>query len=328
MDRSRWFFHPILIFVVSIIALGTSLILYIYWYIEVSAGLKAMVDRFHLDAGQVLTAQTWVVILVLSILVGLILLGLFTIFAYSQKMVQLYRLQHNFINNFTHELKTPVASLSLYLETFKKHDLAREDLVKYIDYMLGDVSRLSDNISRILNLARIESRIFTGDFVWLDPLAVIERFLEKHQHLFSHCRVALNRYPGETMFCRLNPALFDILLMNLMTNAVNYNANGVPSVTIRARVGTARLHLLFQDNGIGFEKHERKKIFRKFYQIGSADDMTAKGSGIGLYLVQNIVKIHKGRISASSPGPGQGALFTLSLPIHKTQLQKPGRGKA
>ena len=163
MDRSRWFFHPILIFVISILALGTSLILYIYWYIEVSTGLKGVVRKFNLDADQILTAQTWVVIMVLSILVGLILLGMFTIFAYSQKMVQLYRLQHNFINNFTHELKTPAASLRLYLETFQKHELARDDQLKYIGYMLSDVKRLSDNVTRILNLARIESKSFAGE---------------------------------------------------------------------------------------------------------------------------------------------------------------------
>jgi hypothetical protein len=105
MDRSKWFFHPLTIFVVSILALGTSLILYIYWYIEVSAGLKSVIRKFNLDSSQVLTAQTWVVILVLSILVGLILLGLFTIFVYSQKMVQLYRLQHNFITILPMSLK-------------------------------------------------------------------------------------------------------------------------------------------------------------------------------------------------------------------------------
>lgn len=327
MDQSKRFFHPILIFVVSIIALGSSLILYIYWYIEVSAGLKTVVDRFNLEAGQVLAAETWVVILVLSILVGLILLGLFTIFVYSQKMVQLYRLQHNFINNFTHELKTPVASLSLYLETFKKHELARDDRLKYIDYMLADVKRLSDNISRILNLARIESRSFSGELVWLDPVAVIERFLEKQQHLFGRCRVTLDAYAGDTVYCRINPALFEILLMNLMTNAATYNHSGTPVMEIRARVHGARLWLTFKDNGIGFEKHERRKIFKKFYQIGSPDDMTAKGSGIGLYLVQSIVRIHKGRISADSPGPGLGAQVTLSLPIHKKQRPSLDQGR-
>ncbi|MGD9082645.1 MAG: sensor histidine kinase, partial [Desulfobacterales bacterium] len=115
ITRTKWFFHPIFIFIFSIVALATSLILYIYWYMEVSAGLKEVAGKFNLDHGQLLESETWVVILILSILVGIILVGIFIIFVYNQKTIQLYRLQHNFINNFTHELKTPVTSLKLYL---------------------------------------------------------------------------------------------------------------------------------------------------------------------------------------------------------------------
>lgn len=317
MDRSRWFFHPILILVVSILALGTSLILYIYWYIEVSVGLKNLVRRFNLDAGKILTAQTWVVILVLTILVGLILLGLLTIFVYSQKIVQLYRLQHNFINNFTHELKTPTTSLRLYLETFQKHALGRDDQLKYIDFMLSDVNRLSDNVSRILNLARIESKSFTGDFSWLDPLDLIQRFLDNNRHLFSKCDIQVICLPERKLYCYLNPSLFDILLMNLLTNATKYNASDQPKIHITLEPRGNRLRILFRDNGIGFDRREKNKIFRKFYQIGWSEDMSAKGSGIGLYLAQSIAKIHKGRLKASSDGPGRGAVFTLTLPLYK-----------
>jgi len=107
MHKSKLFFHPILIFILSVVALALSLILYIHWYMEVSTGLKAVMLRFDLDPSQVLEPQTWVVIMVLSILVGIILMGILMIFVYTQKTAQLYRLQHNFINNFTHELKTP-----------------------------------------------------------------------------------------------------------------------------------------------------------------------------------------------------------------------------
>lgn len=319
MDRSGWFFHPIIIFVVSILALGTSLILYIYWYIEVSAGLKSVVRKFNLDASQILTAQSWVVILVLSILVGLILLGLFTIFAYSQKMRQLYRLQHNFINNFTHELKTPVASMRLYLETFQKHTLVRDDQLKYIGYMLADVNRLSDNISRILNLARIESRSFADEFSWMDPLDEVDHFLDKNQHLFADCRIRVRNRPDRKTYCHINRSLFEILLMNLMTNAIKYRSSASPEIDISVRLRSNRLQLMFKDNGTGFDRQERHKIFKKFYQIGRSEDMSAKGSGIGLYMAQNIAKIHKGRLSASSPGLGKGAVFTLTLPLHKAR---------
>jgi len=316
MDRFRWFFHPILVFVASILALGTSLILYIHWYMEVSAGLKSVVRKFNLDSNQILTAQTWVVILVLSILVALILLGMFTIFVYSQKMVQLYRLQHNFINNFTHELKTPASSLRLYLETFKKHELGRDGQLKYIDYMLTDVNRLSDHISRILNLARIESKSIRGDFSWLDPVETISRFLDKNNHLFTGCHIQTRDEVGRKVYGLINPSLFEILLMNLVTNAIKYNASKTPHIDISVRSRVNRIEIQIKDNGIGFDRRERIKIFRKFYQIGRSEDMTAKGSGIGLYLAQSIAKIHKGRLSAWSPGIGQGSVFTLTLPLY------------
>ncbi len=315
MDRTYRFFHPIIIFIISILALGTSLILYIYWYIEVSTGIKSVVRKFNLDAGQILTAQTWVVILVLSLLVGTILLGMFLIFVYSQKMVQLYRLQRNFINNFTHELKTPVASLSLYLETFQTYELPRDEQLKYLAYMLKDTQRLSGNITRILNLARIENKNYTAEFASLDPVAQIDRFFEKNGHLFANCRLRITNKLEPTRYLPINASLFDILLMNLMTNAIKYNTEVTPSIDILIQPVSGKLQIQVKDNGIGFEPSERKKIFKKFYQIGTSDDMSAKGSGIGLYLSQSIVKIHKGRISAESPGPGQGATFNIILPL-------------
>lgn len=320
MERSRWFLHPLLIFVFSIIALGTSLILYIYWYMEVSAGLKSVMKRFALDPGHILTAQTWMVILVLSVLVGLILLGLLTIFAYSQKMVQLYRFQRNFINNFTHELKTPVTSIQMYLETFQKHELARQDQLTYIDYMLSDVKRLSDNITRILNLARIENKSHATEFIWQDPVEAVERVLAKNRHLFAASRIALSRDDGQTVYCHLNPSLLDILLMNLLTNAITYNKSAEPHVDIDVRSQADVVQITFTDNGIGFDRSKRKKIFKKFYRISRTDDMSAKGSGIGLYLAQSIAKLHKGRIVADSPGPGRGAVFTLTLPVPKKRF--------
>lgn len=322
MVTSKWFLHPILIFIASIVALGSSLILYIYWYMEVSEGLNSVVQRFNLDAGQILTAQTWVVIMVLSILVGLILMGLFLIFAYSQKMVQLYRLQHNFINNFTHELKTPAASLQLYLETFQKYELERGEQLKYLEYMLADVNRLSGTISRILNLARIESNSFSAEFAWLDPMATIEHFLEKNEPLFAGCRIGVVNGAGK-VDCRIYPALFDILLMNLITNAMKYNDADQPQIDIRAKALPNKIQIDFCDNGIGFDHRERNRIFKKFYQIGRSEDMSAKGSGIGLYLAQNIAKKHKGKLRANSPGMGKGAVFTLILPVYKQKGRVP-----
>ena len=317
MNRSRWLFHPILILIFSILALGTSLFLYIYWYIEASTGLKSIVERFNLDAGQVLESQTWVVILVLSILVGIILMGIFIIFVYNLKTLQLYRLQHNFINSFTHELKTPVTALKLYLETFMKHELSRRDQLKYIQYMLHDTGRLSDDINRILNLAQIESKSYGGELETCDLVDTIEQFLKNNSHHFQQCDIRVSNPAGTAYPYRINRSLFDMLLMNLLTNAVKYNHARTPEIEISFEVRRKKLYIHFKDNGIGIDKSQRKKIFRKFYQVGRSDDMSAKGSGLGLYLVDNIAKSHKGGIQVSSPGLGKGATFTLSLPLRR-----------
>jgi len=314
IDRSKWFFHPIFIFVFSIIALAASLALYIYWYVEVSTGLAALVRKFNLDTSQIFTPATWVVIMVLSILVAIILAGIFIIFIYNQKLIQLYRMQHNFINNFTHELKTPVTSLNLYLETFLRHELSRQDQCKYINYMLQDVNRLADNTTRILNLARIESKNYEGEFVQTDLVAEVRHFYNHNNHLFQECDIAIHN-PSERSFpYRVNTSLFEMLLMNLTTNAIKYNDSETPRLTITFVPQARAVHIQFADNGIGIEKGHLKKIFRKFYQIGRADNMTARGSGIGLYLVHHIVRLHKGKITATSEGPGKGSTFMMSLP--------------
>ncbi len=321
MNRSRWLFHPILILIFSILALGTSLFLYIYWYIEASTGLKSIVKRFNLDAGQVLESQTWVVILVLSVLVGIIFMGIFIIFVYNLKTLQLYRLQHNFINSFTHELKTPVTALKLYLETFVKHELSREDQLKYIQYMLHDTGRLSDDINRILDLARIESKSY-GDKMGTHSLVeVINQFLEKNSHHFQQSNITVSNPSGNAYPYRINLSLFDMLLMNLLTNAVKYNHAQPPEVKISFEVQGKKLYIHFKDNGIGIDKEQKKKIFRKFYQVGKSDDMSAKGSGLGLYLVEHIARIHKSKIHVSSSGLGQGSTFTLMLPLRHSPAE-------
>lgn len=279
-----------------------------------------ILQRFDLDRKQVLESRTWIVILVLSLLVGIILIGILIIFIYQQKMAQLYRLQHNFINNFTHELKTPVTSLRLYLDTALKYQLYNEDQIKYIRYMTQDVARLSNTINRILNIAKIESRSYGGDFLTLDIVSEIEHFLHNHADQFRKCQIQFHHPPGESYLYRLNPSLFEMLLMNLLSNAAKYNSSEIPEIDITISHRSHQIFVDVADNGIGIEKSEIRKIFRKFYQVGKSEDMSAKGSGLGLFLVDTIVRIHKGKIVAKSPGIGNGSVFTISFP-YKTSVQ-------
>lgn len=314
MKQVKWLFHPILVFIYSISALVASLFLYIYWYIEVSTGLRSAIQRLNLEQDQVFAADTWVVILVLCVLIGIILMGIFIIFVFSQKTTQLYRMQNNFINNFTHELKTPVTSLQLYLQTFLKHRLSRADQLKYIHYMLTDVNRLTENISRMLDLAKLEGRSYMGEFVVCDLAQTVNRFLDENAHLFSQCRITVHNLAAEPRYQRINRHLFEMLLMNMLTNAIKYNTSDTPQIDIFIESRRRGTHIRFTDNGIGFDRKEMKKIFGKFYQIGRSDNMTAKGSGLGLYLVKNIARLHKGKVRAESPGRGKGSTFTVMLP--------------
>jgi len=320
-NQPKWYFHPVLVFIFSVVALAASLFLYIYWYVEVSAGLQNIVRRYNLDPGAFYEVRTWVVILVLSILVGIILVGMLIIFIYNQKTLQFYRLQHNFINNFTHELKTPVTSLKLYLETFQRHELSREDQLKYLDFMIRDVNRLSENISRILDLARIESRRHEGEFVETELVGLVESFLGANSHIFQGSGIRVHNPSGRAFVYPVNVPLFEMLLMNLLTNAIKYNTSARPAVDIRFVPQARRVDIRFEDNGIGLEKKEIRKIFKKFYQVGRSDDRSARGSGLGLYLVRQIVRIHRGGIRAESRGPGTGSVFIFSLPLKKTRTQ-------
>jgi two-component system, OmpR family, phosphate regulon sensor histidine kinase PhoR len=313
MNTSKWL-YPIVILVFSIIALVASLILYIYWYLEVSDGLKSVAKRFSLNPQQFLEPQTWVVILVLSILVGVIFICISIIFVYSQKNLALYRMQHNFINNFTHELKTPVTSLKLYLETFERHELSREEQLKYIGFMIQDAGRLSDNISQILNLAKIEGKSYAKDFSVLDLVQTVEEFLKINKHLFQDCTISIDNPNSGTYLYNINVSLFEMLLMNLLTNALKYNESDRPTINILFRSLEKEMHIRFEDNGIGIDQKEIRKIFKKFYQVGSPNNRTAKGSGIGLYMAEHIAKVHKGKLKAESRGKGFGTSFSLILP--------------
>lgn len=314
MEKQHWILNPVTAFGLSIVALVTSLTLFIYWYIQASMGIKIVVRKFGLDPAEFLSSQPWVVILVLSLLVGIILMGIFLSFVYYLKVLQLYRLQNNFINNFTHELKTPVTSMKLYLETFLRYELTRENQEKYLEYMLQDIERLSDNVNRILSLGRIESKKYEGEFVKTDIVAAIQNFLKQNARIFEECDIQVQSQKNEAYLVRLSMPLFEMLLMNLISNAGKYNQNARPKIDISFEIDKKRLLIHFSDNGIGLEDKERKKIFRKFYQVGRSDNMSARGSGLGLYLVNNIVRIHKWKIMVHANETGTGSDFILSIP--------------
>ncbi|MFH1154675.1 MAG: HAMP domain-containing sensor histidine kinase [Pseudomonadota bacterium] len=316
-NPSRWYLHPVFIFACSIVALATALMLTVSWYMEITAALEVIIKNFHIDPGQIFPSKTGMIFLVLTLLVTVVLAGILLAFIYYQRTARLFRLQHNFIYNFTHELKTPVTSLKIYLETFLRHNLPPEEIRKYTEYMLADVGRLTDNINSILNLARIESRTYGADLTNQDLVRLIRDFCNRSRTLFRNLTITVDSPADQVFVYPVNLLLFEMLLMNILSNAAKYNESETPRVAIVFRPLKQKLVVEFADNGIGIEKQEIKKIFRKFYQTRRQDGSDVKGSGLGLYLVFSIARIHGWKIAASSRGKGAGAVFSLTLPTHE-----------
>jgi signal transduction histidine kinase len=229
LNIKKSFINAVLVLFVSVAALGISLFLYIYWFIKVKQGLIGLAEKFNIHNEYIFGPETWSVILILSILVALIIFGLFIIYIYFQKMFMLYRLQRNFIRGFTHELKTPVTSISLYIDTFSKHELDRKSQLKYLEYMQKDVKRLYTQIQRILNLARLESKIDKLSF----DRENIRKFIEDIYFSYPNIKKNLDlQIEKKNLFIEIDKGLFEMLLTNIFNNAVKYNNQSKPSIKI------------------------------------------------------------------------------------------------
>ncbi|MDY0161687.1 HAMP domain-containing sensor histidine kinase [Desulfobotulus sp.] len=303
--------NTMLVMLVSVTALGISFYLYIRWFMEVKTGLQDLARTLNLDGDRVMAPETFSVVFTLSVLVGLILVGLSVIYLYYRKAMSLYRMQRRFIRSFTHELKTPVASIRLYLDTFLKHELPREDSLRYLGYMKLDTERLSDQIQRILNLARIEGGMSPLALENLDlgeKILAIHREHPRFEALELHIRTS-----EEGFFHHVDPDLFAMLVTNLMENALRYNESVRPCMEVRLEKVKKHTILRFSDNGFGLEKKDLKRIFKRFYRVDPQG--RAPGTGLGLHLVDHVARMHKGRIRAESEGLGKGSTFILTLPI-------------
>ncbi|MFZ9000027.1 MAG: sensor histidine kinase [Bacteriovoracaceae bacterium] len=311
LSQKRWLFHPLSVFIFSILALVASLYIYIHWYFKLYQTVERLIIKFNLDPAAISSKESWIVIIALAVLVACIIAGLIIIFVYYSKWVKLYRKQQNFFNGFTHELKTPITSLKLFLDTLEKYDLPRQKQLEYFDFMGRDVSRLESNVESILNFSRVDESKKTFEFKLIDINKSLAEVLKKNSTLLDNTDLEVVDNTHENIYLKLNPSLFDIMISNLLSNSVFHNDKKKSQIKITIDKIGSKCALKIKDNGNGLKKSELKDIFQKFYQ----GENSAKGSGLGLYLVKAIAKIHKGKIKAESYGDGKGSTFTLTFPI-------------
>ena len=258
------------------------------------------------------------VLLVLGIVFFLLIIGglvLNTIFLVRE--VRRNEQHDAFINAVTHELKTPVASIRLYLETLQRRELPEEKRREFYGIMLADSDRLLDLIEQVLRAGRARQRLLHQSRLDLRTLVreAVDLARVRH-HLPPEAVTYVEHVDGErTASVMGDPEELKAAVSNLIDNAIKYSGPAVQVEVELLALDTRRLAVRVRDHGIGISKSELKRIFRRFYRIPEAVAMRVKGSGLGLFIVNSVARKHGGRVSAESDGPGQGSTFTLQLPI-------------
>jgi two-component system sensor histidine kinase SenX3 len=226
--------------------------------------------------------------------------------------------QHDsFINAVTHELKTPIASIRLYLETLQSREVEDQRRREFYRLMLGDTDRLLSTVEQVLKAGQAGQRDakHQRSDVEFDGLVkeCIDLVRTRH-HLepgaLEYEAVASNG-AGARVFG--NADELRTAVANLLDNAVKYSPGHV-EVAVRLEAGEKNVVLQVRDHGVGIPQEELKRIFKRFYRVSSRSLAHVKGTGLGLFIVRSIARKHGGKVFAQSAGEGQGTTVTLELP--------------
>jgi two-component system sensor histidine kinase SenX3 len=227
--------------------------------------------------------------------------------------------QHDaFINAVTHELKTPVASIRLYLETLQTRSVDDTKRQEFYRTMVEDSDRLLATIEQVLRTGRIGSTSHRKlHLSQIDLNTVIEECLARTRALHRLTADALQYRPGPAVTVMGDLDEVRAAVSNLIDNAVKYSGSAVQVLVETSPVDEKFVSLRVRDQGPGIPKMELKQIFKRFYRVPGPLATRVKGTGLGLYIVRSVAKRHGGRAWAESEGPGRGSTFILQLPIVK-----------
>ncbi len=290
------------------------------WF-YVSVGLTLIVLAEALTVGwQVLALPDLTVSwrLVLHVLGSLVLLlltgGLVLIVILLLREVRLNERQSNFVSAVTHELKTPVASLRLYLDTLELRELSPPRRAEFYRTMRRDLDRLNATINNVLNAAMYTDRPVL-DPQPLDLAKLVRRAVELTRTRHQLAPEAVRFEGPEALMLRGDATGLETAVLNLLDNAVKYSREGRIDVQVELRQAPeARATLVVRDHGIGMSRAHLAFVFNRFYRIGAEVRRSYGGTGLGLFIVRSVATRHKGSVSAESAGPERGSTFTMTLP--------------
>lgn len=238
----------------------------------------------------------------------ILIVGIWKLRASIKKELRLSRNQNNFLLSVTHELKTPIASTKLYLQTLQKHAVDVEKREELLSKALQENERLERMIDNILNATRLESRKLILHKESVDLSAFVRSIAERYGRHTPTARFETNI--EEAITADIDPFIIETILNNLIENAIKYAGNEGPIAISLVR--DANIRISVSDQGPGIPVAHQKSIFKKFFRIGNEDTRTQKGSGLGLFIAAEFSRLHKGEIKYHDNAP-RGAIFELIL---------------
>ena len=262
----------------------------------------------------------WTLLSVGSIMFGVVLSGVILYLVWSIQQINLNRRQSNFIDAVTHELKSPIASLKLYLQTLGRRNMNESQRNEFYRSMLEDVDRLDQLITQLLDVARLQQDSNEPEQeAWIPIDKTLTGCIEKLvvQHHVAPESIRLECPELDVWAKRID---IEVLARNLIDNAIKY-AGSPPEIDIVVEVDSETLNSrwLISDNGAGVPRHLRRQIFRRFYRIGDELERTKPGTGLGLFLVRSIVRRLRGTIRVIDIPKKSGARFEVMLPLSRNR---------
>lgn len=240
---------------------------------------------------------------------GCLLFGLWLIQRSVKREMALAKQRRNFMLSITHELKSPIAAVRLVFETISKRTLEREKLEKLCHNGMRDADRLHSLVEDLLLAARLEDnwRPLTEP---VDLHAIVRDICSGLKMRFPDANIRIS-IPDNFPPVQADKSGLNAVVQNLLENAVKYSPEGA-QVALQAQKSNGRLRLTVSDQGYGIPESERKAIFEKFYRVGSEETRRTTGTGLGLYIVQQVVLAHGGTISVEDNAP-RGTRFVVEI---------------
>jgi signal transduction histidine kinase len=256
-----------------------------------------------------------VVPLVLGIIFfGLIIAGMVVNTIFLIREIRRNEQQDSFLNAVTHELKTPIASLRLYLETLESRQLDEAQRHNFYRIMLGDTDRLLGTVEQVLKAGEVRHRSDRKNWQEVDFSFLVRNALEltRLRHHLPPEALRFGALPEGEVLVIGNPEELRTVIFNLFDNAVKYSGEKKEIVVDVRTPDIDKVLLCVQDRGIGIPKSELKRIFKRFHRAQTAGQV--KGTGLGLFIVRSVVRRYGGDVYAESAGEGRGSTFVIRLP--------------